>query len=153
MWILSSLLALYRTTNEMVKQKQNQLTCLLFSWSLTFLFLKWMPAMIFIWWDWLNVQIQTGFQSPWYIVGDNFIWIYAVVSSTIYNLHIQINVYISNNLFWGWTCSGNSSPYPALGEKIALQKRNIVAMQFMIMCILFWENQNFLKLTRRKTIL
>lgn len=143
MWILSSLLAFYKTANEkrFWKTKSAYLPIV---FMINFLFLKWMS----IWWDWLNIQIQTCLQSPWYIVGDNFMWIYAVVSTTIHNLHIKINVYISNNLFWGWICSGNPLPYPGYPEKnFALQKQKIVAMQFIMMCILFWENQNLLNLT------
>ncbi len=62
-----------------------------------------MSAMSFIW---LNAWIKTCLQSPWYIEGDNFMWIYAVVSSSIHNLHIKINVYISDNLFEAETVVG-----------------------------------------------
>lgn len=48
-------------------------------------------------------------------------WIYAVVSSSIHNLHIKINVYISHNLFEAETVVGIH--YHILhGEKFSIAK-------------------------------
>lgn len=117
MWILSSLLAFYRTVNEkrFWNEPKDKISLLAHCFHDKFSFSE---INVFIWWDWLNIQIQTCLQSPWYIVGDNFMWIYAVVSSTIHNLHIKINVYISNNLFWIWSCSGNPLPILHILRKI-----------------------------------